>query len=77
MAKNMSRNRNNDRRDSNNKSFDNDFSKGFGGLGFRDRPMRESFKAVCSECGANCDLPFKPSQDRPVYCRDCFQKHKK
>lgn len=31
-----------------------------------------SFKAVCSECSKGCDVPFKPSQDKPVYCRDCF-----
>ena len=42
---------------------------------------REMHKAVCSECGKECEVPFKPSNDpdgkpRPVYCRDCYQKHK-
>lgn len=41
----------------------------------RDRP-REFFKATCSDCGAECEVPFKPTQGRPVYCRDCFNKHK-
>lgn len=41
----------------------------------RDKP-REFFKAVCSDCGAECEVPFKPTQGRPVYCRDCFRKHK-
>ncbi len=21
-------------------------------------------------------VPFKPTEDRPVYCRDCYQKHR-
>jgi CxxC-x17-CxxC domain-containing protein len=43
----------------------------------RDRNMRdnsESFPAVCDDCGSSCTLPFKPSSDKPVYCRDCFKK---
>jgi CxxC-x17-CxxC domain-containing protein len=35
----------------------------------RDMP---SHKAICSECNKGCDVPFKPSNDKPVYCRDCF-----
>lgn len=30
------------------------------------------YKAVCSECKKSCDVPFRPSGDKPVYCRDCF-----
>ncbi len=33
---------------------------------------REMHDAVCSECGAECQVPFRPSGDRPVLCRDCF-----
>src|SRR3989338_3151550 len=29
-------------------------------------------KAVCSECHKNCEVPFFPSGDKPVYCSDCF-----
>ncbi len=29
-------------------------------------------KAVCSECGQKCEVPFKPFGDKPVYCNDCF-----
>ena len=43
---------------------------GFGGP----RPPREMHKAVCAQCNKECEVPFKPSGDRPVYCRDCFQK---
>lgn len=49
---------------------------GFGGGRDRDRGPRQSFKAVCDECGKDCDLPFKPSSDKPVYCSDCFSKHR-
>jgi CxxC-x17-CxxC domain-containing protein len=32
----------------------------------------EQFSATCSECHKKCDVPFKPSQDKPVYCSACF-----
>ncbi len=41
----------------------------------RDRP-REMFTATCGDCGNECQIPFKPKDDRPVYCRECFQNHK-
>ena len=50
------------------------FNQGGGG-GFGGRP-REMHKAVCAECKKECDVPFKPSGDRPVYCKDCFSKRK-
>jgi len=44
----------------------------FGGDRNRERP--EMHSAICSSCGKECQLPFRPSGDRPVYCRDCFAK---
>jgi len=41
----------------------------------RGTSSRETFKATCADCGKFCELPFKPSNGRPVYCRDCFKKH--
>jgi CxxC-x17-CxxC domain-containing protein len=38
---------------------------------FQDKKM---FDAVCATCGRKFELPFKPSEDRPVYCKDCFDK---
>ena len=33
--------------------------------------------AVCSGCGKETTVPFKPTQGRPVFCRECFQQNKK
>jgi len=37
------------------------------------RSDRVLYPAVCANCGKQTMVPFKPSQDRPVYCRDCYQ----
>jgi len=34
---------------------------------------RQMFKVVCSECGKDCEVPFKPTGDRPVFCSNCFE----
>ncbi|MCX6768656.1 MAG: DNA-directed RNA polymerase [Candidatus Micrarchaeota archaeon] len=47
-----------------------DRGRGMGG----DREMTD---AVCSDCGQPCQVPFKPTEGRPVYCRECFRKHSK
>jgi CxxC-x17-CxxC domain-containing protein len=47
-------------------------AQGGGGGGGRRAP-RESYEATCAECGASTTVPFKPTQGRPVYCRDCFR----
>ena len=41
------------------------------------RAPRESYDAVCAECGAPTTVPFKPTQGRPVYCRDCFRSRRR
>lgn len=38
------------------------------------RPQRQMYDAICAECGAKTRVPFRPSGDRPVYCRDCFNR---
>jgi CxxC-x17-CxxC domain-containing protein len=40
---------------------------------FRDRILH---KAICADCSKECEVPFKPTGDRPVYCKDCFSKRK-
>ncbi len=51
---------------------------GFGGgfVGGYGRPPREMHKTQCAECKRECEVPFKPSGVRPVYCRDCFSKRR-
>ena len=34
--------------------------------------QREMHDATCAACGVSTQVPFRPSGDRPVYCRDCF-----
>ncbi|MEI7498145.1 MAG: CxxC-x17-CxxC domain-containing protein [Candidatus Falkowbacteria bacterium] len=34
-----------------------------------DRPMH---KAICSECGKNCEVPFRPTGEKPVLCSFCY-----
>jgi len=35
---------------------------------------REMHNATCSECGQECEVPFKPTEGKPVYCKECFRK---
>ena len=53
--------------------------KGFNdGGGFkRDFGPREMHKATCADCGQECEVPFKPIEGKPVYCRDCYSKRRK
>ena len=64
-----------DRRQSGDRSFGRrDFGGRDGGRGFDrggDRPM---YKAICSNCGKDCEVPFRPTNGKPVYCSDCFEK---
>lgn len=41
--------------------------------GFRERVLH---KATCADCRKECEVPFKPSGERPVYCKECFSKRK-
>lgn len=38
--------------------------------GFREKPAMH--KAVCDECGKDCEVPFRPSNDKPIFCDACF-----
>ena len=43
----------------------------------RDFGPREMHKATCSECGNECEVPFKPTEGKPVFCRDCYRKRRR
>jgi len=40
------------------------------------RGPREMHDATCAECGKQTQVPFKPDGSRPVYCQECYQKHR-
>jgi CxxC-x17-CxxC domain-containing protein len=42
----------------------------------RVQSQRPMYAVICFECGKDCEIPFKPIGDRPVYCRECFAKRK-
>ena len=40
-----------------------------------DRPQI-MHKTICSNCGKECEVPFKPNGSKPVFCRECFQNNR-
>ncbi|KKG12227.1 MULTISPECIES: CxxC-x17-CxxC domain-containing protein [unclassified Methanosarcina] len=55
---------------------DRNFRGNSGGFRGNNGP-REMTKVTCSDCGVETEVPFKPTEGRPVYCRECFPNHKK
>lgn len=45
-----------------------------GSFGNRNRRPLEKFDAICGKCEKKCQVPFKPSGEKPVLCSDCFEK---
>ena len=39
------------------------------------RPRLEMFETTCDKCKKTCEVPFRPSGGKPVYCSDCFRKN--
>ena len=42
-------------------------SGGYGG-------SRQAYPAICATCGNETTVPFKPTEGRPVYCKECYDK---
>lgn len=40
------------------------------------RHERMMYEAVCADCSKVCEVPFKPSEDRAVYCKTCWASRK-
>ena len=38
---------------------------------------RQMYEVICDGCGCTTQVPFQPRGDRPVYCRDCFEKNRR
>jgi len=37
---------------------------------------RSMHKVTCDSCGESCEVPFKPTAGKPVFCDACFKKNK-
>ena len=61
-------------RNSNRSGGGGGYRSGGGGYQRRDSGPREMHSAVCDECGNYCEVPFRPSGDKPIYCSSCFEK---
>jgi len=59
-------NRNNNFQRNNNFRRNNNFNNG----------PRKMYKAICSECKKECEVPFKPTPGREVFCQECFAKRR-
>ncbi len=51
-------------------------SSGSDRRGRGDRAPRQMYEAICADCGRPTQVPFEPRTGRPVYCKDCYQKHR-
>jgi len=58
-----------DRREGGRSSFSRGNFKGFGG---RDRGSITLHQAICDQCKKPCEVPFRPTEGKPVYCNTCF-----
>lgn len=48
----------------------------FGGGRPNDRGPVTMHQAICSKCGKKCEVPFRPTGDKPIYCNDCFSANR-
>jgi len=37
---------------------------------------RKMYPCKCADCGKDSEVPFEPKEGRPVYCKECFSKHR-
>jgi CxxC-x17-CxxC domain-containing protein len=58
------------------KGFKNEPKRSAGTTAGSGSIQRVETKTVCSQCGKETTVPFKPTQGRPVYCRECFQQRR-
>jgi len=58
------------------KNFNRGDRNGRKGFGKRDFGSRSMHQATCDQCGNQCEVPFRPSGGKPIFCSDCFSKNK-
>ena len=49
-------------------------TKDFGKRRGKDSGRPEMHHAKCNNCGKDCEVPFKPTSGKPIYCSSCFEK---
>ena len=54
--------------------FNNNQRNKFGSRNNFNNGPREMHKAICAKCKKECEVPFKPTEGRDVFCKDCFVK---
>ncbi|MCL4365945.1 hypothetical protein M1437_01830 [Patescibacteria group bacterium] len=54
-----------------------------GGRGFERRDFNrgsrrpvQMHQAVCDNCGQSCEVPFRPTSGKPIFCSNCFEKNR-
>jgi CxxC-x17-CxxC domain-containing protein len=58
------------------KSYSKPFAKKSFGGGFEGRSSGKPsmHKAICAECNITCEIPFKPSGTKAIFCKNCFRR---
>lgn len=39
-------------------------------------PEAGMHKGICADCGKECEVPYRPDEMMPAYCRNCYSKRK-
>lgn len=52
-----------------------DRKKDFGKKAGRDSDRHSMYRTTCDHCGKDCEVPFKPTSGKPVFCSSCFEKN--
>lgn len=52
----------------------NDRDSGRRDFGRSDFRENRKFSAICDKCGKQCEVPFRPTEGKPVYCDACFTR---
>jgi CxxC-x17-CxxC domain-containing protein len=50
--------------------------KKWGGSSGKNRSSVAMYQAVCDQCGKSCEVPFRPTEGKPVYCNTCFRERR-
>lgn len=43
---------------------------------FNDRGPVTLHKAICDNCGKECEVPFRPTSGKPIFCSSCFENQR-